>query len=106
MPFFPTDIENKSIKPLALDLNKHLVSNTPSTFFAEVEDRGDIIIIDKSIEPTHNSMVISYIDGEFRLKRFEIKNNIAYLTAENNKDILVDNNNNIWGVVTYYINKM
>ncbi|MFI3277515.1 MAG: hypothetical protein SNH13_02815 [Rikenellaceae bacterium] len=104
MPFFPTDITNKSVKPfddleqmddvnyapLALDVGRYLVTNSASTFFAKVEgEQGDILIIDKSVDPIEGATVVVYTDGEFRLKYFD-----ANVDSE------------IWGVVRYYIKKM
>ena len=121
MPFFPTDIDNKSISPLnsetrgntsiepniSLDLNKLLVSNAASTFFAQVEDtKGDILLIDKSIVPTDGSTVIAYIDGEFRIKRLNVVEGKSFLCAEGCKTVEVCEEVSIWGVVRYYIRKM
>ena len=104
MPFFPTDIQNKSVKPIdnelseeislytpALSLDRRLISNPASTFFLEIEGKeGDIIIVDKSIEPTIGSTVIIYYEGEFKTHLLEN----------------IDNELNIWGVVRYYIKKV
>lgn len=102
-----------------LDLNEKLINNPSSTYFAEISGTsminagihdGDIIIVDKSLYPKDNSVVVCSIDGEFTLKRFKKnKNNKAYLIAENElfKPIELNDYNNfiIWGVVTYTIHK-
>ena len=104
MPFFPTDIQNKSVKPIddelseevglytpALSLDKRLISNPASTFFLEIEGKeGDIIIVDKSIEPTIGSTVIIYEEGEFKTHLLET----------------LENELTIWGVVRYHIQKV
>ena len=120
MPFFPTDIENRSVKPLGaeqtakkssyssvLDLNQLLIHNAASTFFAQVEGHeGDLLLIDKSLEPTHEATVVAYIHGEFILKRYEVKAGRAHLCAQGVESIPLDEEAMIWGVVRYYIKKM
>ena len=121
MPFFPTDIDNKSIAPLGsdskaetsvnaalpLDLNSLLISNAASTFFAKVEGtKGDIVLIDKSIEPTDGATVIAYMDGEFRIKRLKVVGGKQLLCADNCNEVEVCEEVPLWGVVRYYIRKM
>ncbi len=91
-----------------MDLNKRLISNTASTFFAHVDGTdGDILIIDKSIEPINNSTVIVFIDNTFRIKRLQTDNNgTKFLIAENCKPIIMNDETPIWGVVRYYIKKL
>ncbi len=115
MPFFPTDIHNKSISPLerddqntpTLDLNRKLVANPPSTFFAQVsESPGDILIIDKSTEPHDGATVVIFSEGEFILKRIEIEEQQLWIaSAESVRERQIDGDE-IWGVVKYYIKKM
>ncbi|MBR5891322.1 MAG: peptidase S24, partial [Bacteroidaceae bacterium] len=75
---FPSPAEHYS--SLKLDLNKELIKNPAATFYARVKgismidegiDDGDLIVIDKSIEPYTGCLAVCYIDGEFTLKRFE-----------------------------------
>lgn len=121
MPFFPTDILNKSItpqdldeqvqdevnfSPLSLDLNRYLVGNTASTFFAKVEgSEGDILVIDKSVEPKHGMTVVVYADGIYRLMRFEVIDGVCLL-ANDEVTLELTDDPMIWGVVRYYIKKM
>ena len=101
---------------LKIDLNKELVVNPLNTFYGRVSGNsmcdagindGDILIIDKSIEPKDGDTVICFIDGEFLLKYVRIKSNGVYLVPANKnfKPIKVTDENNfyIWGVVTYSI---
>lgn len=102
-----------------LDLNKLLIRNPSSTFFARVRGTsmqdvgihdGDILIIDKSLTPSHNSVLICFIDGEFTVKKIQKKNGDMYLMPQN-KDfapIKVDKESDfrLWGVVTYCIHKL
>jgi len=104
---------------VSLDLNKELIKNPSSTFLGRVKglsmkdasiDEGDILIIDKSIEPTNNSIAVFFIDGEFTLKRIKINKSDIFLIPANSdfKPIRIteDNNFMIWGVVSYVIKKV
>ncbi|WP_253307437.1 MULTISPECIES: LexA family protein [unclassified Rickettsia] len=98
----------------SLDLNSHLIKHPKATFFVQVTgdsmlDAGikenDLLIVDKSIKPTNNKIVIAVINNEFTVKRLKIINNEAYLVPEN-KDFLptkIEENTYIWGVVTSVI---
>ena len=116
---FPSPAENIHEK---LDLIRLLVRHRASTFFFRVEgvsmvdsgmDEGDIIIVDRSIDPYNNCKAVCYIDGEYTVKRVEIGENAARLMPanENNRsykpiEITQENNFMIWGVVTWVIKKM
>ena len=105
-----------------LDLNKFLIKNPPATFFVKVEGnsmemaniyKGDILIIDKSLTPKNNDIIIANINGEFTVKRLKIKDNDIYLMAESHSfkntfsEIKIDPtwDFDIFGVVTYIIHK-
>ena len=60
-----------------LDLNTHLVKNPEATFFVRAEGNsminagirsGDILIVDRSVEPVDGSVVVACIDNEFTVK--------------------------------------
>ncbi len=102
-----------------LDLNHLLIQHPSSTFFARVRGNsmidvgihdGDILIIDKSLEPQPNSVLVCFIDGEFTVKRVQKKNGDYYLIPQN-KDfapIKIEKSSDfrLWGVVTYCIHKL
>ena len=116
---FPSPAEDIHEK---LDLIKLLVKHRASTFFFRVDgvsmvdagmDEGDIIIVDRSVDPYNNCKAVCYIDGEYTVKRVEIGDNCARLMPanENNTtyepiDVNSENNFMIWGVVTWVIKKM
>ena len=116
---FPSPAEEIREK---LDLIKLLVKHRASTFFFRVSgvsmvdadmDEGDIIIVDRSIEPYNNCIAVCYIDGEYTVKRVEMhKDHINLIPAnENNKSykpLIVNSDNEfiIWGVVTWTTRKM
>ena len=101
-----------------MDLNKELIHNPPSTFFAKVRgnsmiDEGirpkDILIIDKSLEPRNGSLAVCFIDGEFTLKRIQKQSNCVYLMPANKEfkpiKVTEDSSFEVWGIVTYIIKK-
>ena len=101
-----------------LDLNEHLIQHPAATFFVRVDGesmkgagihRGDILIVDRSLEPQNRRIVIAVINGEFTVKRLRIENDQILLEAENPRfqPILIqkDWDFQVWGVVTYIIHK-
>ncbi|MFR9652022.1 MAG: translesion error-prone DNA polymerase V autoproteolytic subunit [Rikenellaceae bacterium] len=114
---FPSPAEDYS--DVKLDLNRLVVRNPASTFYARVSglsmvgdgvDDGDLLVIDKSVEPTDGVLAVCFVDGEFTLKRFENHGDYGLLLPSNPdfEPIRVDADNEflIWGVVTYVIKKM
>ena len=73
-------------------------------------DEGDIVIVDRSIEPYNGCSAVCFIDGEFTLKRIQRHNDHIELIAANPnfKSIRIDANSEfqVWGVVTYIIKKV
>ncbi|HEY5591403.1 MAG TPA: translesion error-prone DNA polymerase V autoproteolytic subunit [Paludibacter sp.] len=101
---------------LKIDLNKELITNPSSTFYGRVKGSsmkdagivdGDILVIDKSLEPQDGDTAVCFIDGEFTLKYIKIEADAVYLVPANSKfqPLKVNEENNfcIWGVVTYSI---
>ncbi len=114
---FPSPAEDYKVQ--GLDLNKEIVRNPASTFYARVSglsmvddgiNEGDLLVIDKSIEPYNNCLAVCYIDGEFTLKRFRKEKDYGLLVPANNKfkpiKVTAENDFLIWGVVTYLIKRM
>ena len=104
-----------------LDLIRLLVRHRASTFFFKVDgvsmvdagmDEGDIIIVDRSVDPYNNCKAVCYIDGEYTVKRVEIGTDHARLMPANNNstykpiEVTPENDFLIWGVVTWVIKKM
>ncbi|MBR6691633.1 MAG: translesion error-prone DNA polymerase V autoproteolytic subunit [Bacteroidaceae bacterium] len=113
---FPSPAEDYA--SIRLDLNKELIKNPASTFYARVSglsmveegiNDGDLLVIDKSIEPHDGCLAVCFIDGEFTLKRFEKHNGYGLLVPANKEfkaiKVTADNDFCIWGVVTYVIKK-
>jgi len=108
----------------SLDLNEQLIANPIATFFmrasghsmtgAGIND-GDLLIVDRSITPSHGNIVIAVIDGGLTVKRLTKLGTRASLTPEPNKldqgkyspiDIGEETNVTIWGVVAWSIHNL
>ena len=116
---FPSPAENIHEK---LDLIRLLVRHRASTFFFRVDgvsmvdtgmDEGDIIIVDRSIDPYNNCKAVCFIDGEYTVKRVEIGENSARLMPANEKntayrpiEVTPETHFLIWRSVTWVIKKM
>jgi len=101
-----------------LDLNEHLIKHPTATFFVRVAGdsmqkagihNGDILIVDRSLEPRDNSIVIALLDNEFTVKRIKKQKGNLYLVPENSRfkptRVNEDMDFEIWGVVTHAIHK-
>lgn len=102
-----------------IDLNRYLIKNIPSTFIVKSQGNcmlqasihsGDLLIVDRSIKPKNNSIVIASIDGDLSVKRIKVSGKIFSLTSDNKKyhDIKINSESNIsiWGVVTKVIHNV
>ena len=100
----------------SIDLNRDLVNHPESTFYARVvgdsmvDDgvcQGDILIIDKSLEPKTGDMAVCVVNGEFTVKNIELAaDHVVLHTANANYPPIVVTEADqfeIWGVVTYVI---
>jgi len=103
---------------LSLDLNEYLIKHPAATFYVKVKgnsmkdanlNNGDILIVDRSLEPKNSNIVVCQIDTEFTVKRFYKENDSVVLTPANNQynpiRISKDQQFEIFGVVTYIIHK-
>ncbi|WP_287679584.1 translesion error-prone DNA polymerase V autoproteolytic subunit [Bacteroides sp.] len=104
----------------SIDLNKELVLHPATTFYARAVGNsmtgfgisdGDLLVIDKSIEPVDGDIVVAFIDGEFTLKRIMKDENECNLwLVPGNEDyppikITEENDFIVWGVLTYNIKR-
>jgi len=124
LPLLPFDISAGFPSPamdfseLSIDLNKHLVRRPSATYYGRVQGDsmkdagihdGDLLVIDKSIEPTDGKIAVCCLDGEFTLKRIRLNKEGLWLMPENEayQPIKVEEGSElvIWGIVTYIIKK-
>ena len=102
-----------------IDLNSHLITNAPATFIIRVQGKsmtnvgiydGDLLIVDKSLNPKNFSTVIANVNEELVVKTLVKSKEANYLTSGSKNTLdkinLTDNPEIIiWGVVTYVIHK-
>jgi DNA polymerase V len=113
---FPSPAEDYIDKHL--DLNDYMVRNSASTFFVRAVGQsmegdhvqsGDLLVVDRALEPTSGRIVIAALDGELTVKRFRQKNGRVFLEPANPAfkriEIFPDSDFEIWGVVTFIIHK-
>ena len=113
---FPSPADD--FKEIRISLDKELISNEEATFYARVsgnsmEDAGisdgDLLVIDRRIEPKNNKIAVCFLDGDFTVKRINKIGKKLYLKPENKdyKEIEINEENEliIWGIVTYVIKK-
>jgi DNA polymerase V len=102
-----------------LDLNEYLVQHPTSTFFVRVTGdsmigagihSGDILIVDRSLEPQDNNIIVAVINGDLTVKRLRKKNGTVVLYPENVNyepiTITAEDDFSVWGVVTSVIHKV
>lgn len=103
----------------SLDLNEHLINNKASSFYIRVAGDsmmgagilcGDILLVDRSMDPVHNRIVVAVIDNDMVVKRLSIRSNRMSLLSENQGYSPINITRGmecyIWGVVTAVIRKL
>lgn len=113
---FPSPADDHMEK--SLDLNEHLVRNPAATFFVRVQGDsmrdagitgGDILVVDRSLEPQDKQIVIATLDGDFTVKRLRRKRDRLFLEAGNDAFPPIEISGSqelvIWGVVTFIIHQ-
>lgn len=121
-PFFGADIAAGFPSPAddyidkGIDLNQELIDHPAATFFLRVRGEsmkdagiidGDTLVVDRSLKPYHNAIIVAFLNGEFTVKRYQKKDARVYLIAENvdYENILVTAQDDfeVWGVVRHTI---
>ena len=111
---FPSPADD--FKETRISLDKVAVKNEAATFYARVAgqsmigaglDDGDLLVIDRSLEPQDGKIAVCLIDGDFTVKRLKVEKDCVWLMVENKryKPILVTEENElmIWGIVTHVL---
>ena len=125
MPYISSGIKAGFPSPAAdfdgsrISIDQVVVKNPTATFYAKANgnsmigagiDDGDILVIDKSIEPQDGKIAVCFIDGEFTVKRIKIQENSLLLLPENKLfepiEVTQENDFIIWGIVTYVLKKL
>ena len=102
-----------------LDLNRHLIKHPAATFFVRVTGdsmigagihSGDLLVVDRSLEPADKHVVVAVLDGELTVKRLFKQNGVLRLLPENLNyqpiEIAPQQTIEIWGVVTSVIHAL
>lgn len=102
-----------------LDLNDLMVQHPAATFFVRVAGdsmigagihHGDILVVDRSLEPVSGKVVIAVLNGELTVKRLCRTGKSVRLVAENPEyqplEITEESGCEIWGVVIYVIHPL
>jgi len=95
-----------------LDLSKAIIKNPSSTFFIQIHDSGmvdegyfpgDVLIVDRLMEPRNMGLAVVYFEGEFVFCRLEIRETSIRLHFSNPEapamEVDPDMEFNIWGMV-------
>ena len=125
MPIYTTQVQAEfpapadDTQPETFDLIERLIPNPAATFLVRVQGESmtgagiypdDILLVDKSVEATHENIVLAVVDGEFTVKRLLRKSDRIELAAENPNysPITVNDESelNIWGVVKQVIHQV
>jgi DNA polymerase V len=99
-----------------IDLNQHLIRNPTATFLVRATGEsmigagihsGDVLVVDRSLVPSQNKIVIAVLNGELTVKRIRYESKRVYLMPENpNYPAIAVNEGmelTVWGVVTNVI---
>ena len=101
-----------------LDLNEHLIKHPAATFIVKANgismieagiSSGDLLIVDRSLSPRNDNIVIASILGDLTVKKLQKKNQSFFLMSANKSypsiEVKEEMECFIWGVVTYVIHK-
>ena len=102
-----------------IDLNEQLIRNKEATYLFRVKGdsmtgagiyEGDTLLVDRSMDPKHNHIVLALLNNEFTVKRFYRRGGVVKLVPENpiypTRLIKGEDDLTVWGVVTYNLHKL
>jgi DNA polymerase V len=102
-----------------LDLNELMIRHPAATFFVRVAGdsmigagihHDDILVVDRSLDPAHDKVVIAVVNGDLTVKRLFKQNGVVRLLAENPDYPPMELNEEtaceIWGVVAFVIHSL
>ncbi len=113
---FPSPAEDY-VDP-SLDLNQALIKHPAATFYVRVKGSsmhdagihdGDLLIVDKALEPKGGDIAVCYLDGGFTVKRIALRKDGLFLMPANDEfkpiPITEEHDFLVWGIVSYVIHK-
>jgi DNA polymerase V len=102
-----------------LNLHEYLIKHPAATFFIRAEgysminagiSPGDLLVVDRSLDPSHGKIVIAMVENNFLVKKLHFKDGKCMLLSENPnyKPIIINEFDEtiIWGVVTSIIKQL
>lgn len=114
---FPSPADDYLDRPL--DITEHLVRHPEATFFLRAQGQsmtgagihdGDLLVVDRAVEPVHNKVAIVAVDGELTVKRLHLRGGRVVLLPENPDydplDVTGRDDVHVWGVVTYVVHAL
>jgi DNA polymerase V len=103
----------------ALDLNEHLVRHPNATFIVQVQgnsmtgagiQHGDLLVVDRALEPRSGTIVIAVVNGELTVKRLQVDSEGIRLMPENPDYAPIEIGEGmdltIWGVAVHVIHSL
>jgi len=102
-----------------VDINSHLMRNEIATYIfrfrgdamidAGIFD-GDVLVVDRSVEPKNNDIVLATLNDQFIVKRFCQQDGLVKLISENPiyPPLVIKEKDDfaVWGVVTNSVHKL
>ncbi len=101
-----------------LDLNEYLIRHPAATFIVKASGSSmvnadiysdDLLIVDRSVTPKSNNIVIASIFGDLTVKKLKKKEKSFFLISANDEypsiEVKEEMECFIWGVVTYIIHE-
>jgi len=114
---FPSPADDYIEGPL--DLNEHVIKHPSATYFVRASGdsmngagifNGDLLIVDRSLEPIHGKVVIAEVDGQLTVKRLSKLKDRFSLQSENASyppiELQEGNEVVVWGVVTHVLHNL
>lgn len=101
-----------------INLHAYVVKHPAATFFVRAEGDsmqgdgihdGDLLVVDRSLEPAPGRVLIVALNGELTVKRLEHIGHRPYLTASNPRYRpipLMGQEAQVWGVVTHVVHAL
>ena len=101
-----------------IDLHAHVVRRPASTYFVRAEGdsmrgdgihHGDLLVVDRSLEPLPGRVVVIAVDGEPTVKRLARQGEGIVLLASNPRFApipLAGRECHVWGVVTHVVHAL
>lgn len=103
----------------SLDLNEHVIKHPSATYFIRASGDsmtgagifdGDLLIVDRSLEPAHGRVAVVEVDGQLTVKRLFKSKGRFRLQSENAShppiELQEESDVVVWGVVTHVLHKL